>query len=802
MAEAAADLERIDLAIEGMTCSACVVRLEKSLRRAAGVSEASVNLPLESATVRIHPDETDLDSVVDVVERTGFTVGTDVRSFTVEGMTCSACAARVEKVLQKVPGVVASDVNLALEKANVTVIAKTVSDAILADRVEAAGYTLTATGDADEHAQREASKLARERRTVVVAALLTIPLVLQMALQFLGFEEFHLMAAGEVFLATPLQVFIGARFYRAAFNALRGGSANMDVLVVLGTSTAYIYSWYLLVTLGEAADGELYFEASAVIITLVLVGKYLEARAKRATTAAIRQLMELRPDVATVLLSDGEAIERPVAQVIKGDVVLCKPGDRIAVDGLVVKGEAEVDESLITGESHPVAKAVGDTVTGGSINIDGLLEVQTTAVGDDATLQRIVNLVESAQIGKTNVQRMVDRVSEVFVPAVVVVALVTLGLWLAVTGDVEAAVINAVSVLVIACPCALGLATPTAIMTGTGAAARAGILIKDIATLERAHALTRVVFDKTGTLTLGRPSLAAVDTFDGYDENQALQIAASVQAGSEHPIARAFAEAVHTRGLPTKPVSGFKSTVAQGVQALVEEHRYFVGNARLMSGLGHTVATETAGLGQSSVWLASEDAVLARFDVEDTLRPEAQAAIAQLKSLGVRPMLLSGDAPQVVRTVAERVAIEDYRGEVSPLEKAEEIERLIDSGELVGMVGDGINDAPALATASVGFAVGSGTDVAMETAALTLMRSDARLVAGAIDVSRRTFRKIKQNLFWAFVYNVISLPLAALGFLSPTLAGAAMAMSSVSVVTNSLLLRSWRPHIETSHEPS
>ncbi len=754
--------------------------------------EAHVNLAMERAAVEIDTARTGAQNLTEVVARTGFDVRTEERSYRVEGMTCSACANRVEKVLLREPGVVGAAVNLALEQVTISVLTTGVSEANLTDRVERAGYRLiVAAGEDDDVAadrarvQREEAELASEFRLVMISALMTLPLVISMALQIFGLDEYHLMPAGEVVLATPIQFVIAARFYKAALNALRGGSANMDVLVVMGTTAAYIYSWYLLWVMGGAADGQLYFETSAVIITLVLLGKYLESRAKKATTQSIRQLIELRPARAAVRRGDA-IVDVPLRDVRSGDIVVVRPGERIPVDGEVVVGSADVDESLLTGESRAVARNVGDLVTGASVSIDGYLEVRATTVGRDSRLARIIRLVEDAQTGKASVQRLVDRISAVFVPVVAVLAVGTFAGWLFFTGSFESAFVAAVSVLVIACPCALGLATPTAVMTGTGAAARSGILIKDIDTLERAHRIETVVFDKTGTLTRGRPRVTAVRAERG-DENEVLGLAASAQQGSEHPIGTAIVEAARERGLDLARLEGFENHVGAGIVARVDGQEIRVGNERLIPGV------EGAGAG-TTVWVASNERLIGAIELDDSLRDEAGPAIESLKSAGVHPVVLSGDAPTSVEKVSRALGIDETAARVLPEDKVSAIERLRGEGT-VAMVGDGVNDAPALAAADVSIAMGSGTDVAMETAGITLMRNDLRLVPACIDVSRATFRKIKQNLFWAFIYNVVGIPVAMLGLLSPTIAAAAMAFSSVCVVANALLLRNWKANV-------
>jgi len=800
------DTARIDLPVAGMTCGACAVRLEGALGRAPGVHQASVNFALERAAVSFDPKQTSAAGVAEAVTRAGFSVPRQSWSFPIVGMTCSACSTRVEKALRAVPGVVEANVNLALERADVSGLAGIVGAEALAAAVAGAGYEArieSAAADraaADEERRAaDAAAVRRELLMLVAAAVLTLPMVAQMTAMMAGLHV-HLPPWLEFLLATPVQFICGARFYRGAWKALRARSGNMDVLVALGTSAAWAYSTWLLATLGDAAQGHLYFEGSAVVITLVMLGKFLETRAKRGTTAAIRQLMQLRPQTARLRRADGSEAEVPVAEVRSGDLVIVRPGERVPVDGRVTGGSSELDESLITGESLPVAKAAGALVTGGAINGTGLLEVQATAVGEDSTLSKIIRMVENAQAGKAPVQRLVDQVSAVFVPVVVLIALLSFAGWMAWDGSFEHALIAAVSVLVIACPCALGLATPTAIMTGTGAAARAGILIKDVASLERAHRIDTVVFDKTGTLTAGRPRIVALHALRGSEE-ELLRLAASVQQGSEHPLARAIMERAAELGIRPEPVSEFRSHTGYGVVGVVGGREIMIGNARSLekrridTGKEAVRAREWQDQARTVIWIADGAGPIGIMAIADPLRDEAQAAVQALGAMGIRSLLLSGDAPRVAEVIGAQVGVAEARGGIRPDGKADIVGELGRNGHVVAMVGDGINDAPALAAADVGIAMGSGTDVAMETAGITLMRPDPRLVAAAIGASRATFRKIRQNLFWAFIYNVIGIPLAAFGMLSPAMAGAAMAMSSVSVVTNSLLLRRWRPRL-------
>ena len=704
----------------------------------------------------------------------------------IEGMTCAACVSRVEKVLARVPGVDGAEVNLATNRARVTTHGE-VELKSLTEAVSRAGYTAVPVAE---------SRPARPEPVwhVVASAVLTLPLVLPMlfghAAMLPGWAQFA--------LALPVQFGFGARFYIAAWKGLRGGSGGMDLLVAVGTSAAFALSVVQMAAAWPGEAGHLYFEASAVVITLVMLGRWLEHRARRRTTAAIEALSALRPDRAHVL-RDGAEVEVPTAELRVGDVVVVRPGERIAVDGTVRDGAGSVDESLLTGESLPVAKQPGATVTGGAINGEARLLVEATGVGAETVLARMVRLVEDAQATKPPIQRLADRVSEIFVPVVVGIALLTfLGWWLAGAGA-PAAIINAVAVLVIACPCAMGLATPTAIMVGTGVAARRGILIRDAAALERAHAVTVVAFDKTGTLTEGHPRLLALHPAPGVTEEEALRLAASLQSGSEHPLARAVVEAAREVTIP--PATGLRALPGRGVEGVVEGRRLVLGSRRLLDETGAdpgTLAeadTALAAEGRSVAWLATADGeALALLGFGDAVKPHARAAIDRLREMGVRTVLVSGDNQAAARTAAAALGIDDVQAEVLPADKSARVAALRDGGrEVVAMVGDGVNDAPALAAADVGFAMGTGTDVAMQAAGVTLMRGEPMLVAEAIDLSRRTWAKLRQGLFWAFAYNVLGIPVAAAGFLDPMFAGAAMALSSVSVVLNALSLRRWRP---------
>jgi len=717
------------------------------------------------------------------------------RKLQVDGMTCASCVSRVEKALLKVPGVLSASVNLATEQATVRTESAVPLSALEA-AIAKAGYSASVVQDA----QATAPAGAPDWRPVAVAGALTLPLVAPMFLQLFG-VEWMLDGWMQLALATPVQFWLGARFYRAAWGAILAKAGNMDLLVALGTSAAYGLSVYMLVRHAAHGMPHLYFEASAAVITLVMLGKWLEVRAKRQTADAIRALNALRPTTA-VVRRNGADVEVPVEQVRVGDQVLIRPGDRVAVDGQVVEGRSHIDESLVTGESLPVAKQPGDKVTGGSINAEGVLLIATTAIGAETTLARVIRMVESAQAAKAPIQRIVDRVSAVFVPVVLGIALLTLLGWVGVTGNWEQALINSVAVLVIACPCALGLATPTAIMAGTGVAARRGILIKDAEALELAHSVTVVTFDKTGTLTEGKPSLVAVLPAAAHLRDDVLRRSAALQQTSEHPLARAVLEQVRAEQLSIPAAQDAKALAGRGLEGTIDGEMLALGNGRMLRELGIEAgglagdAQRLEGEGRTVSWLIRKHAdtaeLLGLLAFGDTVKPAARRAVERLHELGIRTLMLTGDNQGSANAVARQLGIHEVRAEMLPADKAVAVQELRAAGEVVAMVGDGLNDSVALAAADVAMAMSTGTDVAMEVAGITLMRGDPRLVPDAMDVSRRTYAKIRQNLWWALGYNVLGIPLAALGMLSPVIAGAAMAFSSVSVVTNALTLRRWR----------
>ena len=721
------------------------------------------------------------------------------------GMSCASCANRVEKALAKVPGVLSAEVNLVMETAQISVTPALTSADQLVDAVVATGFQAKVIHQEapliTEPVQTQQVSLP-DWWSVAVSALLASPLLGAMLLEWAGWQV-QLPAWLQWALATPVQFWLGARFYKAGWSALKAGAGNMDLLVALGTSAAYGLSVYLLLNPIHAGMQHLYFESSTIVITLVLLGKWLEARAKKQTTEAIRALNALRPERASVL-RHGQEVQLAIDAVLVGDIVVIRPGERIPVDGRVQQGESQVDESLITGESLPVSKKMGDKVTGGAVNGQGLLHIVTTTIGTESVLARIVRLVESAQAKKAPIQRLVDKVSAVFVPVVIGIALVTLLAWGLLGGDWQVAILNAISVLVIACPCALGLATPTAIMVGTGVAAQHGILIKDAESLELAHAVKTVAFDKTGTLTEGHPKLAALQSIAG-NKDYLLTLAASLQIGSEHPLAKAVVNAAQAKGLLLQPVLELQALPGKGLVGLVGDQRLYLGNARLMDELGVDcaalkVASESLeAQGLSISWLAISSAtstLLGMLAFGDVLKPTAVSAIKRLQHQDILTVMISGDNQGSATSVGNQLGISQVYAQVLPEDKANIVAQLKRAHGLVAMVGDGINDAPALAAADIGIAMSSGTDVAIHAAGITLMRGDPALVADAIEISRRTYAKIRQNLFWAFVYNVVGIPLAALGLLSPVIAGGAMALSSVSVVSNALLLKRWRPEAE------
>lgn len=720
----------------------------------------------------------------------------------IDGMTCASCVARVEKALLKTPGVETATVNLATEKASIE--GQALNPETLIAAIEKAGYKAQDQAQIDQARQNNSSASITRNQTpgwlpVLVSALLSLPLVLPMLVMPLGLD-WALPGWMQMALATPVQFWLGARFYKAGWRALKAGAGNMDLLVAMGTTAAYGMSVYLMLQHAghEGMQIHLYFESAAVIITLVLLGKWLEERAKKQTVEALQALESLKATTAIVRRHGLEA-EVPVHDVRVGDVLVVRPGGRVPVDGFILEGQSHFDESLLTGESMPVAKIEKDSLTGGAVNAEGLIIMQASAVGSQTMLSQIIAMVEHAQAVKAPIQRTVDKVSAVFVPVVIALSLLTWMAWGLFTGDWEQALLNAVAVQVIACPCALGLATPTSIMAGTGVAAKHGILIKDAEALETAHRINVVAFDKTGTLTEGKPKVINIHTTRNFTLETAMSFAWAVQQNSDHPLAKAISNQAQSMSLSPLEEQDSKALPGRGVQATVLGKKVLLGNQRLMKEAGITTeslqdqANAHEKEGHTLSWLAVEGELAAVIAMGDSLKPSAKSAVERLCAMGVKSIMLTGDNAGSASSVALSLGLSDFRANVLPGDKAATVSGFKAEGRVVAMVGDGINDAPALAAADVGIAMSTGTDVAMHTAGITLMRGDPNLVADSIDISKHTFNKIRQNLFWAFFYNLIGIPLAAFGLLNPMIAGAAMAFSSVSVVSNALLLKRWKP---------
>ncbi len=805
--------KQVTLPITGMTCANCVSTVEKGLKKLDGVGEVAVNLALERATVTYDAEKLGEKDLIDRVELVGYGVATSTIDLAIMGMTCANCVAAVEKGLRKLDGVTEVSVNLASEKARISYVPGQVTRRDLIKQIERIGYGVVEaeSSEAPEDAERAAreAEIQRQERRLIVGAIFTLPLFLMSMARDFGLIGMWAHAPWVNFLfwalATPVQLYVGWQYYTGGFKALRNGSANMDVLVALGSSVAYVYS--IFVTLG-LVSGHVYFETSAAIITLIVVGKLLEARAKGRTSEAIKKLMGLRAKTARIL-RDGTEIDVPVDEVEVGDVVIVRPGEKIPVDGVVTDGHSAVDESMITGESLPVDKGPGDRVTGATINKQGLLKFEARAVGRQTALAQIIKLVEDAQASKAPIQRLADQVAAVFVPAVIAVAVVTFLIWyfLVPEADFRAALIRMVAVLVIACPCAMGLATPTAVMVGTGKGAEQGILFKNSAALESAHRLRAIVLDKTGTITQGEPKVTDVAVGEGFTPEEVLRLAASTERGSEHPLGEAIVQAAEAKGIALAEPEGFQSITGQGVQAEIEGRSVLVGNMKLMQAQNihfNGLEGESQRLqaeAKTAMWLAVDGKAAGVIAVADTIKEGSQEAIDEMKRLGLRVVMITGDNRATAEAIAREAGVDAVYAEVQPADKAEQVQQLQAQGYTVGMVGDGINDAPALAQADVGIAIGTGTDVAMETADITLMRGDLRSVPQAIRLSRASIRTIQENLFWAFGYNTILIPVAAgvlypfewapeiLRQLHPILAAFAMAFSSVSVVLNSLRLR-------------
>ncbi len=776
-------LRTLHLPISGMTCAACAARLEKQLNRQPGL-HASVNFAAESAEIHIDDHGPQLNGILTVIKKTGFAVPVETQHFTIKGMSCAACSARLEKALAALAGAHVS-INLLQESADITAPRGLYAPDDIISIVRHTGYDAallpsdTPLTEPAETARRAA------RRDLLLGTLLSLPLVAGMIPMLLGQHEW-LPRWLQFLLATPVQFVLGWRFYRGAWNSLRGGGANMDVLIALGTSMAWAYS--TAIWLSGNHLHHVYFEASAVVITLVLAGKHLEARARSKTSGAIAELMRLQPKIARVE-RNGQLEEIPVTQLHPGDIVLIRHGEQIPVDGLVTYGQASVDESLLTGESASIAKSKGERVFAGTTNLEGMLKCRAESVGSQTQLAEIIRLVARAQGSKAPIQRLADKIASVFVPAVAGIALLTFILtWIFV--DFSPALMHAVAVLVIACPCALGLATPAAVTVGIGLGARHGILFRNATALEAASGIHTLVLDKTGTLTLGRPEVVAISPQPGWDETALLQLAASLEAGSEHPLARAVL--ARAENIARLNVDEFRAEPGLGVSGKIDGKTIRVGVPHWAAPDWHS---ENPSAPQHTLLAVTVDGVVAGLIAcADATHPGAQAAVTRLQAMGIRVIMLTGDNPSVAAALAKTIGIEQFQAGVSPQDKARIVAELKTGGNRVAMAGDGVNDAPALAAADVSFAMGAGSDTAIAAADVTLMHNDPAQIAAAIDLSRATLTKIRQNLFFAFIYNVLGIPLAALGLLNPVIAGAAMALSSVSVVTNALLLRRWKNH--------
>lgn len=792
------------LQITGMTCAACSNRIEKGLKKIEGVKEANVNLALERSTIIFDPSKTSPQAFEEKIEKLGYGVVSEKVEFAITGMTCAACSTRIEKGLNKLEGVTKASVNLALETASVEYSPSQIAPQDITQRVEKLGYGAKLKSEEKEEEQSYREKeLSKQKGKFWFSFILSVPLLWAMVSHF-TFTSFiplpHMLMNPwvQLALATPVQFVVGKQFYVGAFKALRNKSANMDVLVALGTSAAYFYSLYFsLKSLGSSAHtNQLYYETSAILITLILLGKLFESHAKGRSSEAIKKMMGLQAKTA-VVIRDGAEVEIPVEEVQKGEVIFIKPGEKVPVDGEIIEGQSALDESMLTGESVPVDKNIGDKVIGATLNKNGFLKIKATNVGRETALAQIIKVVEEAQGSKAPIQRLADYISGIFVPIVVGIALLTFFVWYIwiAPGEFAPALEKLIAVLVIACPCALGLATPTSIMAGSGRAAEFGILFKGGEHLEATHKIDTILLDKTGTVTNGTPQLTDVRIAQGYEENELLQLVASAERLSEHPLAQALVAGIKNKGIEIQDPLSFEAIPGYGVKATVQERELLVGTRKLMN--QHKVNIDTALEEMTNLEREGKTAMLVALDgkyagmlaVADTIKATSKEAVSRLKEMGLEVMMITGDNRQTAQAIGMQAGIEHVIAEVLPEGKAEEVKKLQQQGKKVAMVGDGINDAPALALADIGMAIGTGTDVAMEAADITLMRGDLMSIADAIEMSRKTISNIKQNLFWAMGYNTLGIPIAAVGLLAPWVAGAAMAFSSVSVVLNALRLQ-------------
>lgn len=789
-----AEKKKTTLGITGMTCAACANRIEKNLNKINDV-DATVNVTTEKATVAYNPESTTIDDLTHSIEITGYGVLTEKAELDVIGMTCAACSNRIEKVLNRDAGVEHANVNLTTENATIAYNPEMTSIDDLIKKIQKIGYDAKPKQAASEKSSQKEQELKHKRTKLIISAILAAPLLLTMFVHLFGMQIPHIFMNPwfQFALATPVQFIIGWQFYVGAYKNLRNGSANMDVLVALGTSAAYFYSLYEMIKWLNLTNytPHLYFETSAVLITLILFGKYLETRAKTQTTNALSELLNLQAKEARVLRNQ-EELMIPLNEVVQGDHLIIKPGEKIPVDGKVIKGTTSIDESMLTGESIPIEKVQNDNVIGSTMNKNGSITVEATKVGKDTALASIIKVVEEAQGSKAPIQRLADIISGYFVPIVVGIALLTFIVWITLvqTGQFEPALVAAIAVLVIACPCALGLATPTSIMVGTGKAAENGILFKGGEHIERTHQVNTVVLDKTGTITNGKP---VVTDFDGDDK--VLQLLASAEKGSEHPLAESIVNYAKKNHIPFLEVAHFEAIPGHGIKATIDGKSLCVGNRKFM--IEENIAINSAETqlsrfeqdGKTAMMIAIDSELKGTIAVADTVKASTSEAIQQLHDLDIEVVMLTGDNERTAQAIAKQVGIDTVIAEVLPEEKASKIVELQDQGKTVAMVGDGVNDAPALVQADIGIAIGSGTEVAIEAADVTILGGDLLLIPKAMKASKSTIRNIRQNLFWAFGYNVAGIPIAALGLLAPWVAGAAMALSSVSVVTNALRLK-------------